>query len=197
MDIKTKDIRRGDIYYAQLDPVLGSEQGGLRPVLVIQNDEGNKHSPTVIAAPVTSRKVRNYQPTHVQIPHRFNLPQRSTALLEQIRALDKCRLRNFVARLDYETMCVIDEAISISLGLDKKYKSGVATRQSTSDETDDEMVLCLCPTCASQFYNSPNHVIRRVDPTQVAKDSCTYCEVRSGYDFRIINQRKTIGYDRA
>lgn len=196
MDIKAKDIRRGDIYYAQLDPVLGSEQGGLRPVLVIQNDEGNRHAPTVIAAPVTSRRVRNYQPTHVQIPNRFNLPQRSTALLEQIRALDKCRLTNFVVRLDHKTMCAIDEAISISLGLDKKYRSGV-TAKNTSDETDDEMILCLCPACASQFYNSPNHVIRRIDPTQTAKDSCTYCEVRSGYDFRITNQRKTIGYDRA
>lgn len=110
-------IYRGDIYYANLNPIVGSEQNGLRPVLVIQNNKGNKHGPTVIAAPITSRKKKKYLPTHVVLPRTPMLPYSSMVLLEQIRAMDKQRLREYVGHLDEEAMRKIDMAISLSLAL--------------------------------------------------------------------------------
>ena len=101
-------ICRGDIYYAKLNPVQGSEQGGLRPVLVIQNDKGNKHCPTVIIAPITSKGKKYYLPTHVILPERLELPRRSMVMLEQIRVLDKQRLREYVDCMEADEMEEID-----------------------------------------------------------------------------------------
>ena len=112
-------ICRGDIYYAKLNPVQGSEQGGLRPVLVIQNDKGNRHCPTVIVAPITSKGKKYYLPTHVVLPDRVALPRRSMVLLEQIRTLDKQHLREYVGYLTEYEMEEIDRAISASLALSK------------------------------------------------------------------------------
>lgn len=111
-------MRRGEIYLANLNPVIGSEQGGMRPVLVIQNDVGNKYSPTTIVAAITSRIRKAKLPTHVEIPGaRFNLEKDSVILLEQIRTVDKLRLKERVAQLDAENMARVDEALCISLGL--------------------------------------------------------------------------------
>ena len=110
-------ICRGDIYYAKLNPVQGSEQGGLRPVLVIQNDKGNKHCPTVIIAPITSKGKKYYLPTHVILPDRLELPRRSMVMLEQIRVLDKQRLREYVDCMEADEMEKIDRAICASLAL--------------------------------------------------------------------------------
>ena len=104
-------IRRGDIYYADLSPVVGSEQGGVRPVLVIQNDVGNRHSPTVICAAITSRMNKAKLPTHVEIV------KDSVVLLEQIRTIDKQRLKDYVCRVDKELMRKVDEALCVSLML--------------------------------------------------------------------------------
>ena len=111
-------IRRGDIYYADLSPVVGSEQGGLRPVLIIQNDVGNKHSPTVIAAAITSRMSKTRLPTHIDIyAERAGLARDSVILLEQIRTLDKRRLRERMGHLDEEMMTRVNNAIAVSFGI--------------------------------------------------------------------------------
>lgn len=90
------EVLRGQMYYADLDPVIGSEQGGNRPVLVIQNNVGNRHSPTIIIAPITTRVKKVHQPTHIGIPPYFGLPQNSMAMLEQIRTIDKGRLGSYI-----------------------------------------------------------------------------------------------------
>lgn len=111
-------VKRGDIYYANLSPVVGSEQGGHRPVLVIQNDVGNKYSPTVIVAAITSQISKAKLPTHVEVSAKqYNLEKDSVVLLEQLRTIDKRRLREKVTHLSDEIMNKVDESIRISIGL--------------------------------------------------------------------------------
>lgn len=111
-------IKRGDIYYADLSPVVGSEQGGLRPVLIVQNDVGNKYSPTVIAAAITSQQTKNNLPTHIKINAAgCGLSKDSIVLLEQIRTIDKQRLKEKMGTLDNPTMNGINKALSVSFGL--------------------------------------------------------------------------------
>ena len=110
-------IKRGDIYYADLSPVVGSEQGGLRPVLIVQNDVGNKYSPTVIAAAVTSKIHKARLPTHIELPSAYGLAKDSVILLEQIRTIDKQRLKEYVCHIDGGMMRKVDQAIRISLEL--------------------------------------------------------------------------------
>ena len=111
-------VRRGDIFYADLSPVVGSEQGGTRPVLIVQNDTGNRHSPTVIAAAITSQTGKARLPTHINIPGgSVGLSKDSIILLEQVRTIDKRRLREHMGRLDDKQMSLVDEAIAVSFGL--------------------------------------------------------------------------------
>ena len=111
-------VKRGDIFYADLSPVVGSEQGGIRPVLIIQNDIGNKHSPTVICAAITSKMNKAKRPTHIEIDaKKCRLVKNSVVLLEQIRTIDKQRLREQVCHLDQELMKKVNEALKISLEL--------------------------------------------------------------------------------
>ncbi len=111
-------IKRGDIYYADLSPVVGSEQGGMRPVLIVQNDTGNRHSPTVIAAAITSQIDKARLPTHIELhAQSYGLSRDSVILLEQIRTLDKSRLRERMGQLDNTTMDRVDSAIAVSFGL--------------------------------------------------------------------------------
>lgn len=111
-------IKRGDIFYADLSPVVGSEQGGLRPVLIVQNDVGNRYSPTVIAAAITSRVGKTKLPTHIDIhADRVGLARDSVVLLEQIRTIDKKRLREKMGHLDESMMTAVNNAIGISFGL--------------------------------------------------------------------------------
>lgn len=111
-------VIRGDLYYADLSPVVGSEQGGVRPVLVIQNNLGNRHSPTVIVAAITSRTTKALLPTHIGISQSSDgLKQDSTVLAEQIRTIDRRRLREYIGHLEPEQMGAVDEAVMISLGL--------------------------------------------------------------------------------
>ena len=113
------NIRRGDIYYADLSPVVGSEQGGVRPVLIVQNDVGNKYSPTVIAAAITSQKTKTNLPTHIELTtDSTGLQKDSIVLLEQIRTIDKHRLKEKMGKLDDKSMGRVDEAITISFGLE-------------------------------------------------------------------------------
>ena len=118
VDSKMSNIKRGDIFYADLSPVVGSEQGGLRPVLIIQNDVGNKYSPTVIAAAITSRMSKTRLPTHIDIyAARAGLAKDSVILLEQIRTLDKRRLRERMGHLDDSVMEQVNTAIAVSFGI--------------------------------------------------------------------------------
>lgn len=111
-------VKRGDIYYADLSPVVGSEQGGIRPVLVIQNDIGNKYSPTVIAAAITSQINKAKMPTHIELAAKdCGLNKDSVILLEQIRTIDKRRLREKIGRIDDGLMASVNNALSISFGL--------------------------------------------------------------------------------
>lgn len=122
-------IRRGDIYYADLSPVVGSEQGGIRPVLIVQNDMGNRYSPTVIAAAITSKTSKNKLPTHIEVTAGQNilsqadcgLAKNSVILLEQIRTIDKQRLKERMGKLDDRTMQQVDSAIGISFGLNQTF----------------------------------------------------------------------------
>lgn len=111
-------VRRGDIYYADLSPVVGSEQGGLRPVLIVQNNVGNKFSPTVIAAAITSRQLKSDLPTHIRVcAGRCGLTKDSIVLLEQIRTIDKQRLKERIGELDFSEMYEVDRALGVSFGL--------------------------------------------------------------------------------
>lgn len=111
-------VKRGEIYYADLSPVVGSEQGGVRPVLIVQNDVGNKHSPTVIAAAITSKKEKSQLPTHISVSaSSCGLAKDSVVLLEQVRTLDKRRLKERMGELDSGSMQQVNDALSVSFGL--------------------------------------------------------------------------------
>ena len=112
-----KAIRRGDLFYADLNPVVGSEQGGIRPVLVIQNDVGNHFRPTVVAAAITSRKAKNSLPTHILLENVPGLAPTSLLLLEQLRTIDRKRLRGYIGRISKEKMLEVDAALAISIGI--------------------------------------------------------------------------------
>lgn len=118
------EIKRGDIFYADLSPVIGSEQGGVRPVLIVQNNLGNKHSPTVIAAAITSQNTKSTLPTHISIASKCSgLAKNSVVLLEQIRTIDKKRLREKRGFADKTSMNRVDYALSISFGLSDRVNS--------------------------------------------------------------------------
>lgn len=121
------NIKRGDIYYADLTSVVGNEQGGTRPVLIIQNDMGNRHSPTVIAAAITSKQGKKPLPTHIRMEESpCGLGRESTVLLEQVRTIDRARLKEYIGRAGRATMQDVDHAIAVSFGLD-----GVLFQQDT------------------------------------------------------------------
>ena len=113
-------VKRGDIYYADLSPVVGSEQGGVRPVLIIQNDTGNRYSPTVIAAAITSQTGKARLPTHIDLPvdQSCGLSRDSVVLLEQVRTIDRARLKEYIGRAGRATMRDVDHAIAVSFGLE-------------------------------------------------------------------------------
>ncbi|MBQ7106558.1 MAG: type II toxin-antitoxin system PemK/MazF family toxin [Clostridia bacterium] len=111
-------VKRGDIYYADLSPVIGSEQGGVRPVLIVQNDVGNRYSPTVIAAAITSQQEKTSLPTHIKVnAEECGLARDSIILLEQVRTIDKTRLKEKMGALDINNMDMVDRALSVSFGL--------------------------------------------------------------------------------
>ena len=111
--MKALKVKRGQIYYADLSPVIGSEQGGMRPVIIIQNDIGNAHAPTTIVAPITSKMTKKILPTHIDIP----LFKDSIILCEQLRTIDKARCKSLITEADKQTMAAVDKAIKISLGV--------------------------------------------------------------------------------
>lgn len=141
-------IKRGDIFYADLSPVVGSEQGGLRPVLIIQNDVGNKYSPTVIAAAITSKLGKSKLPTHIEVfreaspgeTENAGLSRDSVVLLEQIRTLDKQRLKEKMGHLDDNMMIRVDNAITISFGLSKQDVDYISKKYEGSTASGNEAI---------------------------------------------------------
>ena len=167
--VEEQVMKRGEIYHADLNPVFGSEQGGYRPVLIIQNNRGNQHSPTVIVAAITSQP-KTKLPTHVPINGISGLEKESFVLLEQIRTVDKRRLDDYVGRLNRDQMNKVEKALRTSMEIKK---------------LDKPVLMCLCPVCAKPFYNSKEHFIIRADRDQTIKETCMFCNVRQGYDFLI------------
>lgn len=168
---------RGDMYYADLGDGIGSEQNGYRPVLIIQNDVGNKHSPTVIVAAISSKVgAKAKLPTHYYIGAIYGLQLPSVVLLEQLRTVDKKRLDAYIGRLPEQHIRGINHALAISVGL-------IAP-------VPQKLTLCLCSVCAENFCNTGAFSLRRTDPQQAAKDVCTYCNHRKGVDYEVIPRRK-------
>lgn len=133
------NIRRGDIFYADLSPVVGSEQGGLRPVLIVQNDVGNKYSPTVIAAAITSKMSKAKLPTHIGVfANQVGLLKDSVILLEQIRTIDKTRLKEKMGHLDGDTMNEVNNAITVSFGLGGADLGGTSYVQASDSQNTVE-----------------------------------------------------------
>ena len=151
-------IKRGDIYYADLSPVVGSEQGGVRPVLIIQNDVGNRFSPTVIAAAITSQKDKTRLPTHIQLSSQScGLSRDSVVLLEQVRTIDKKRLKERMGRVEEPYMDQVDHALSISFGLEPVKNHGKMYRKKRGGLPP---LFCVGPplwkTCGGGPSNSPS-----------------------------------------
>lgn len=162
---------RGDIYYADLGEGVGSEQSGYRPVVIIQNNTGNRHSPTVIVAAITSKWLNKTQPTHYNIEAGYGLELPSTILLEQLRTLDKRRLEKFVGRLPKRHLQGLNHALAVSVGL--------------IQPMPNHLILCLCKTCADNFRATGAYTLRRLEK-QEARELCTYCNHRLGYDYEVI-----------
>lgn len=168
---------RGQLYYADLNKGIGSEQAGYRPVLIIQNDVGNKYSPTVIVAAVTSKVgVKPKLPTHVFLEAgTVGLKEPSIVLLEQIRTIDKRRLDNYLGRLNDRQIKEINHALAVSVGL--------------IEERPENLTMCLCPACANNFYGTGAYYLRRMDKKQ-KKDVCTYCGQRIGFDYEVVPKKE-------
>ena len=163
--------KRGDVFFADLGQGIGSEQMGYRPVVIIQNDTGNKHSPTVVVAAVTSKvDAKAKQPTHCFIGAEYGLELPSVILLEQIRTLDKQRLEKYVGRLSKKHLNDLNHALAISVGL---------------IPAQENLVLCLCKPCADNFRLDGKYDLIRVIENQV-RDTCTYCNHRMGYEYELI-----------
>jgi mRNA interferase MazF len=178
------EVKRGEMYIADLRPAVGSEQDGIRPVLIVQNNVGNRHSPTAIVAAITGIAKKPYMPTHVPLPAGNGLEMPSIVLLEQIRTIDKSRLLRYIGQLEEPEMKGIDCGLAVSLGIEmdkKKKKRG------------DTMLLTLCHTCAQQFYNTNEYIVRRANPKQTVRDTCSYCGCRQGFDFTVKNKDRRAG----
>ena len=168
---------RGDMYYADLGKGVGSEQEGYRPVVIIQNDVGNRHSPTVIIAAITSKVgVKPKLPTHYFIGAEDGLELPSVILLEQLRTIDKRRLDKYIGRLKKKHIDGMNHALAISIDL--------------IQNTPHSLLMCLCSTCAENFRSTGAYLLRRIDPAQTERDTCTYCNQRRGFDYSVIRRKE-------
>ena len=169
-----RKIRRGDIYYAYLNPVVGSEQGDCRPVLIVQNDIGNEHSPTVIVTPLTRNLRKNPLPTHVLIPKFSGLDRDSLVLAEQIRTIDRSRLSNYIGHISRDIQNSVDDALAVCIGLEKK-----------RPPKGEMLVLTLCYRCENDFRNSDYLLVKK--GWQEIKEDCDFCKTAKGLTFGIFN----------
>ncbi len=172
-----KTYLRGDMYYADLGRGIGSEQEGYRPVLIIQNDTGNKHSPTVIVAAISSKvDAKAKLPTHYILKAENGLELPSLVLMEQLRTIDKRRLETYIGHLEEQHIRRLNRALAVSVGL--------------IEETPKNLIMCLCPACANNFYGTGSYYLRRVHPGRVEKDICTYCGQRPGFDYEVVKKKE-------
>ena len=169
-----RKIRRGDIYYADLNPVIGSEQGNLRPVIVVQNNIGNEHSPTIVVVPITRNLRKNPLPTHVLIPQSSGLDADSLALVEQIRTIDRLRFTEYIGRIKDEVIPALDKALAVCVGLERKRPL-----------KGEMLMLSLCWRCESDFKNSGYLLIKK--GWQQSKDICDFCKRAKGLNFGVFN----------
>lgn len=161
---------RGELYYADLNQCVGSEQEGNRPVVIIQNDIGNKHSPTVIVAAITSQNPsKGVLPTHCYLGAESGLERPSIILLEQLRTIDKRRLGHYIGRLSKKRIEEMDRALVVSLDL--------------FCQESKTTIISLCGVCVSNFRNTGAYYLCRLDPGQLKKEVCTYCNQRRGFDY--------------
>ncbi len=164
---------RGEMYFADLGKGIGSEQEGFRPVVIIQNDVGNKHSSTVIAAPISSKIARKRRlPTHYYLEAENGLEEPSVVLMEQVRTIDKRRLTRYIGKLPEQTMAGLNHALAVSVGLEEL--------------PIQKHILCLCSICVRNYYDTGAYIVRRVAPHATEKEICTYCNHRRGYDYSIV-----------
>lgn len=162
---------RGDMYYANLGKGIGSEQKGYRPVLIIQNNTGNKNSNTVIVAAITSKiSMKPNLPTHYLICAESGLKYTSLILLEQIFTIDKARLQEYIGHIKNEHFEAVNKALSISIGIEE-------------EKVKNEFVICLCSSCLKNFLNTERFAVTRLESKE--KDTCTYCQQRKGFDYKI------------
>lgn len=178
-----KTYYRGDVYMADLGQGVGSEQGGSRPVVIVQNDTGNHYSPTVIVAAMTSKGSSKAKlPTHFTLVGFTQLP--SLVLCEQIRTLDKQRLGDHLGRLTQKEIQQLDYALSVSLGLKRPHK-----KPKERSYRSPSLTMTLCPSCADAFCWDGEHTLKRVDPISPEKDLCTFCGQRYGYEYQVFDRK--------
>lgn len=163
---------RGDIYIADLGRGVGSEQHGRRPVVIIQNNTGNRFSPTVIVAAISSKvSIKTKLPTHCYLGTGVGLDDSSIVMLEQLRTLDKRRLTKYIGSLDAAQMLLLDRALAVSVGLTKPKK---------------KMELFLCRVCADNFRNASIYELRQVNSK---REICSYCNARMGVEYVVANKK--------
>jgi len=168
---------RGQLFYADLGDGIGSEQQGLRPVVIIQNNIGNRHSPTVIVAAISSKtRTKAKLPTHFNIGPESGLERPSIVLLEQLRTIDKQRLGSYIGQLSLPQVRELNHALAISIGLIKPVPS--------------KLTLCLCNACANSFRSTGAFILRETRPKEPKKEICAYCGKNAGVEFKAIPKRK-------
>lgn len=171
----SRTYMRGDLYYADLNQYVGSEQEGNRPVVVIQNDTGNKYSSTVIVAAITSQTPSKAAlPTHCYLGVESGLERPSIILLEQLRTIDKRRLGRYIGRLSKERIEEMDRALMVSLDL--------------HCQASEAIIMSLCSVCAGNFRNTGAYYLCRLDPGQIKKEVCTYCNQCGGFDYVMVKK---------
>ena len=167
-------INRGDIYYANLDPSLGSEQDGIRPVLIVQNSLGNRHSPTTIVAPITSKQ-KAFLPTHLAVIDHEGIESGAVILLEQIRTIDKSRIGKFIGKLDSNLLNQVSQGLSVSLGIRPPH-------------SEASLEMTLCNRCADAYRDTKEYKLRRIEQGQQIKEPCILC-TRPGYDYELTRKK--------
>ena len=176
----SRTYQRGDMYYADLGRGIGSEQEGYRPVVIIQNNIGNKHSPTVIIAAISSRVgVKPKLPTHYYINAEDGLELPSIILLEQIRTIDKRRLAAYIGRLSKEHINGMNHALAVSIDL--------------INPVPQKLTLCLCGACADAFRSMGAFVLQKIPSERAEKESCAYCKQGTGEQYNLLPQTQRRG----
>ena len=172
-----KQYYRGELYYADLGKGIGSEQEGYRPVVIIQNNVGNKYSPTVIIAPVTTdHEAKAKLPTHCHIGAESGLDAPSVILLEQLRTIDKKRLGHLIGRLNRKNLRQLNHALAISIQL--------------AEQKANRISICLCSTCAKKFSGIGAFSLQKKSRRQKAKELCSACTINPGVEYDMIQRKR-------